>query len=119
MKLTACAGALLLLAACNSSVTYPNDPTGAMTGPIVARDLDTSFSKDEPTVHVKEAVSDECGVIFVISNDTVLFERVAGRAREIDVDELEVGAIVRVWTDVVLQSCPGQASAHQLELLSR
>jgi hypothetical protein len=114
----ALAGALLLLTACSSSLTLP-DVSDAMTGPIVALNVPTSFSGDLPTVHVKEHVSDECGVIFAITSRSRLVTRTAsGRLREIDADELAVGAIVRVWTDFVADSCPAQGEVHELELIS-
>ena len=109
----------LLLAACGStSVTVPDEP-GFITGPIVAVNANVSFSSHLPTIHVKPA-DDNCGVIFAIDDESVLVERDDdGDLREVTVDELKVGRLVRVWTDVVATSCPAQGRVQHLELLGR
>lgn len=91
------------------------DPTSV--GPIVARDVPTSFSEDRPTIHVR-ADGDECGIIYVVS-DSIPIKRKDSQGRFVDVaiNELTVGLKVAVWTDIVLTSCPGQAGAHAVEAL--
>jgi hypothetical protein len=110
--------AIMLVAACGG-ITVPSDPA-SQEGVIVERDIPTSFEKDRPTIWVKDALDDECGVIYVIAPDTDLFRRDdGGAATGIGVADLEVGARVRVWTGAVLRSCPGQATADAVELLAR
>lgn len=105
-----------LLASC-SGITVPSDPA-AQEGVIVERDRPTSFAHDRPTIWVKDHVEDECGVIYVIVEGTDLTRRTPlGGLDRATLADLQVGARVRVWTDVVLQSCPGQASAEAVEVL--
>lgn len=106
-----------LLMAC-SGITVPSDPA-SQEGVIVGRDRSTSFDKDRPTIWVKDDVDDECGVIYVIVPRTELFTRGPhGQVRPIEVVDLKTGAAVRVWTDLILTSCPAQATAQAVELLA-
>lgn len=108
---------LMIMAACND-ITVPEDSPGT-TGLIVERDRPTSFSMNRPTIWVKETEESECGVIFVITDATEIFRRDRlGRASSIDDGALPVGSRVRVWSDFVLRSCPGQATAEVVELVT-
>jgi len=103
------------LAACQPA-TEPSD-SPSFTGSIVARDVRISIG-GPPTIHVKETESAECGVIFLVTDSTPIVRREAnGRRVSVSVSELTVGRRVAVWTDVVMESCPGQAAAHFVELL--
>ena len=105
----------LLLTSCGESIMMPDDEDGSMYGVIVALDRRTSSSGDKPTVHVKRNLLEECGVIFTITDDTALAEGDRdNQLHEIQAGDLRVGDIVRVWTDVVMRSCPGQAWANAL-----
>ena len=105
----------LLLTSCGESIVMPDDEDGSMYGVIVALDRRTSSSGDNPTVHVKRNPLEECGVIFTITDDTALAEgNRENQLHEIQPEDLRVGAFVRVWTDAVMRSCPGQAWANAL-----
>lgn len=107
---------LVLLTGCGG-ITVPSEPA-SQEGIVVERDRPTSFEKDRPTIWVKDDLEDECGVIYVIGRGTDLFTRdAAGRVSQIRVDDLTVGATVRVWTDLRFTSCPGQATAEAVELV--
>ena len=109
------AAIVLLLASCRQSITMPDDEDGSMYGVIVALDRPTSSSGDNPTVHVKRNPLEECGVIFTITDDTALAEGDRDdQLHEIEPEDLRVGQSVRVWTDAVMRSCPGQAWANAL-----
>lgn len=111
------AGVVLMaaVAACQPATEPPGPPS--FTGAIIARDVSISIG-GPPTIHVKEAPSAECGVIFLVSDSTRIVRREAnGKRLSASVSELTVGRRVAVWTDVVLESCPGQAAAHFVELL--
>ena len=108
------AAAALLLTSCGESIMMPDDQDGSMYGVIVALDRPTSSSGDNPTVHVKRNPLEECGVIFTITDDTALAEGDRDDLHEIEPEDLRVGAFVRVWTDGVMRSCPGQAWANAL-----
>jgi hypothetical protein len=98
-------------------ITTPSEPA-SQEGIVVERDRPTSFEKDRPTIWVKDDLEAECGVIYVIARSTDLFTRDAdGRVSQIGVDDVTVGAAVRVWTDLILTSCPGQATADAVELV--
>jgi hypothetical protein len=64
-------------------------------------------------VSVEDVEGDECPVVFVINEDTVIgVETAAGEAKEGKVSDLEVGAEVWVWSRGAVQlSCPGLGTA--------
>jgi hypothetical protein len=104
-----------LAAACQSS-SAPSGPP-AITGAVVARDLRISIG-EPPTIHVKETPDAECGVIFLLSRSTRVYRRAPdGTVAAVSLSDLTVGRRVSVWADVVLRSCPGQASAAAVEIL--
>lgn len=109
--------ALMAITACNPSI-LPSTPS-VHEGVIVERDRPTSFEQTLPTIWVKETVEEECGVIYVVTPGTDLFARTGSGVEEIGVDRLAVGATVRIWTDIVLTSCPGQGRADAVELIGR
>ena len=103
---------LTLVSACRSS-TDADDLY--LAGPIVARDLQISIGAP-PSIHVRES-SDECGVIFLVRSSTEIRRRVSsGRTVPASYADLTIGTRVRVWTTVVLESCPGQSAAHVVEI---
>ena len=106
--------AVTILAACQSSV----GPTGpaTTTGTIVARDVPISIGTP-PTLHVRTAESDECGTVFLLTEDTRIFRTVDGDRTEASVSELTVGRRVSVWAEFLLKSCPGQSSATAIEII--
>lgn len=104
-----------LVIACDG-ITVPSDPA-SQEGIIVERDRPNSFSEDRPWIWVKDALDDECGVIYMISDETDLVLRGAsGKRSRARIGDLEVGARVRVWTDLIRDSCPGQATAEAVEV---
>lgn len=117
----AAVGVLLLMVAGCASIVQPEPTLGegdpASVGPIVARDVGSPSSGDRPTLHVR-ASGDDCGIIYSVSPETPIRRRNdRGSYDELSLDALTVGVTVAVWTDVVLSSCPGQASAHAIEVL--
>ena len=115
MRFAAMVVVLAAMAACQPAIEPSGTPS--FTGAIVARDVRISIG-GPPTIHVKETSSEECGVIFLVTDSTPVFRRGAnGRRVPVSVSELTVGRRVAVWTDVVMESCPGQAAANFVELL--
>jgi hypothetical protein len=105
-----------VIAACDG-ITAPSEPA-FQEGIIVERDRRTPSSGDRFTIWVKDRLDDECGVIYALTDDTDLFLRSAnGHSSRGHVADLEVGAVVRVWTKVVMDSCPGQATATAVEVV--
>lgn len=109
---------LMALAGAALSCTSPAAPgEPPVTGVIVARDLSTSIGA-APSMHVKDAVDDECGVIYLARPSTQVFRRTTdGRTVDASPSELTVGRHVGVWADVVLESCPGQSVAKAVVIL--
>src|SRR5262245_29996146 len=107
-------GSLIALFAGCSSAAEPEG--GSMTGSIVARDVRISIG-NAPTVHVKENTGDPCGVIFLVRGSTAILRRTGSGVRPTTYSELTIGSNVKVWTSIILDSCPGQASAQRIELL--
>lgn len=107
-----------LLAGTSVSCTSPAAPgEPSVTGVIVARDLSISIG-GPPTIHVKHPDDEECGVIYLVRSSTMVFRRSGdGRTTAASTADLTVGRRVGVWTDVVLQSCPGQAEAKAVVIL--
>jgi hypothetical protein len=115
MRLLAC----LFLAGTVASCSSPSEPIArpVLSGPIVARDLGIPIG-GPPTIHVKESASAECGVIFLVGQSTRILRRAAnGRVSNASLSDLAVGRHVAVWANVIMKSCPGQASATVLELI--
>ena len=107
---------LSMLATGCASTSEPRGPA-AITGPIVARNLTISIGSP-PTIHVKQAANDPCGIIFVLRSSTRVLRRTGdGRTASASESDLTVGQRVSVWTDVVLDSCPAQASADVVEII--
>lgn len=103
------------LAGCNSA-TEPGSPP-AITGAIVAHDLTIPIGAP-PTIHVKETPTDECGVIFLVRSGTRVLRRGSdGRVTNATAADLTVGRTVKVWANVVLDSCPGQSTATAVEII--
>lgn len=110
-----------VLAGC-SVVTGPDLPDGDPTieGVVVAKDVHAPTAPDSPTVHVKKANRDECGIIFVVGDDTDILQRIGPFDLErSDLDAIRSGDRVRVWsTGPILESCPAQAWAEAIEIVS-
>lgn len=105
---------IALAAAC--SPTAPKEPA-TIEGSIVARNMITPTSGGRSTLHVKTHASEQCGIIFSVDSKTDLLKRAAdGKVQEAARSEFVVGARVRAWADVVMESCPGQALATAMEL---
>ena len=108
------------LAGCGPGPVGPairEDPA-AMTGHVVALNVQMAITRDKPSIHVKEKGTDECGVVFAFDSGTVLRRRVTEEhVVAAAISEFRVGTRVRVWTDVVAESCPAQGIAHIAEIL--
>jgi hypothetical protein len=105
---------LAALAACSS----PWDPEGppGMEGQIVGRDQAISTG-GAPTIHVKEDPNEQCGVIFLVRNSTQIRRRLEdGSTMPASIAELTIGARVAVWSEFVMESCPGQSFAEAVEI---
>jgi len=104
-----------VLEACNSVSEPDRAPT--ITGFIVAKDAPTSIG-GPPTIHVKESAADPCGIIFLVRSSTRVLRKSGGRLTEASQAALAVSTPVSVWSGIVLTSCPGQAGAEVVEILS-
>lgn len=117
-----CTLVLCALGCDSSSIAEPTmrDAKPFIVGPIVARDVPTSVSDDPPTIHVKETEDEECGVLFWIGSETEIGRATgAGTIEPADVEDLRPGLTVAVWPDGgTFDSCPGQAGADAVEILS-
>ena len=114
-----CFQSCLMLVTLAAACTSPAGPSGppALAGTIVARDRNTSIG-GPPTVHVKQPVDEECGIIFLIRPSTLLQHRAAdGTLRTASPADLTVGRRVAVWAEVILESCPAQAAATALQII--
>lgn len=90
---------------------------GLVAGSIVAVDVGISLGAP-PTIHVKATETEACGVVFLVRQGTRIRQRLAdGRSVAATAGELTVGRRVEVRTDVILDSCPGQAGARSIVLL--
>ncbi|HEX6308719.1 MAG TPA: hypothetical protein VFZ69_11055 [Longimicrobiales bacterium] len=107
----------LAVVACATSPTLPeNDP--ALSGSIVARDIPTSPAQGRATIHVKEHPSDPCGIIFTVTPETQIFRRTDRTVVRAEPADLTVSRSVAVWARAILESCPAQARADAIEILS-
>jgi hypothetical protein len=108
----------LLVAAIGAGCKPVSEPGGTpvITGVIVARNDQTPF--DGPlTVHVKETEDAECGIVFTLGRSTRVQRRASGGMLTLgSTTDLTIGRHVAVWTDVVAESCPGQAGAKAVEI---
>ena len=113
MLRTAMVACLLTLVACHSG-TEP-DGTGT-SGLIVARDVQIPIG-DPPSIHVKQDAAAPCGVIYLIRSSTTVRRRTSsGSVVSASYADLLVGVRVKIWAQVVLDSCPGQSSADMVEI---
>jgi hypothetical protein len=93
------------------------EPYASSSGLIVGRDVQLSIG-GPPSIHVKDTVGDKCGCMYLIRPVTVIRRRtIAGALVSASYADLTVGARVRVRTQLVLLSCPGQASADSVQIL--
>ena len=101
------------LAGC-SPVYEPHN--AGVTGSIVDRDW-ASASVGSPNFLVKNE-TDACGIIFAVRSRTSIFLRdSAGHLRSASTKDLTVGRRVTVWSEFVMDSCPGQSTAERVEIL--
>jgi len=115
--LVACAVAAFLALGCES-VTLPDGPA-TLQGNIVGAGSQIPFG-GENRIWVKENPDSPCGIVFTVTDETEIAERQPdGSLEERSISDLEVGETVSVWTQIVAESCPGQASADAIELLPR
>jgi hypothetical protein len=67
---------------------------------------------------VKKSPDAECGIIFLLQSSTRILRRTTyGNTVSASQSDLTVGQHVSVWTDLVLDSCPGQAAADVVEII--
>ncbi len=119
MRLISSLAAAILIAAsaCDSRSVPEPEGLPTISGTIVARDIATSIG-GAPTMHVKETPTASCGIIFTIRDSTRIFRRAsADKLVEVPASDLVVGTSVRVWSGVVLESCPAQSSAGLIEIV--
>jgi hypothetical protein len=107
--------ALILLASSGCESILGSSPT--ISGVIVSEDVDVN-GYGPFAVHVKESLTAECGIIFKVWPGTDVW-RSGGPARPTpaSIADLTIGRRVRVWSDIVLTSCPGQSLAEGIEVL--
>jgi hypothetical protein len=99
-----------------SSAWEPEGPP-SIQGRIIARDVAISIG-NPPTIHVRTGADDQCGVVFLVNDFTAIAKVTPGRGREPGrLSDLTVGSVVSVWSDVMLDSCPGQSSADAIEVV--
>ena len=66
-------------------------------------------------IHVKSDQQDECGIIFTVDSSSRIVDSRDGKSVTASAEILVEGAIVAVWYDIVLDSCPGQSRAQTVE----
>jgi hypothetical protein len=89
-------------------------------GIIVEQGRRLPTTEGRPTIWVKDDLEDECGTIYALGEGTTLaFRNANGGSGDAELEDLEVGAAVRVWADVERPSCPGQAVARAVEVRER
>lgn len=114
IRFTSCCLLAGAVASCSAAAAPSNPP---VIGQIVSRDVAISIG-GPPSIHVKDSIDEECGVIFLVRPSTLVFRRTHdGRTASASLSDLTVGRRVGVWSDGVLESCPGQASAKAVEVL--
>lgn len=108
---------LAALATGCGSALEPDGPA-TITGWIVARNV--TVPAGSPSIHVKETLAAPCGIVFRLTLSTRILRRAAdGRITKSSQSNLNVGQQVAVWADIVLESCPGQASAEVVEIIEK
>lgn len=86
-------------------------------GRVVSLQRYRPLDENLPGMHVKESPADECGIIFGIMPETVLARRTADDGLvKIDVEQLRVGQLVKIWGGGVEETCPGQSVATGVEV---
>ena len=111
------AAAILLgcaLTSCLSS-TAPERPP-SITGSVVARDVRVPLG-GPPSIHVKETPA-ACGIVFLLTPQTAIYRQTPNGRVNATASDVVVGATVEVWTDIVLESCPGQAGAFVVQIVN-
>lgn len=113
--------AVLWVAACANLFDVPDTP--GVEGMVRVKS-DTLFHAEDPdriaAILVRED-GEECGTIYGIRATTRIgFARSDGLGEPASLDDVEVGARVRVWANTVCQlSCPGVCGAGWLLILDR
>lgn len=120
-SLALAAAAALVVGACTNLFDLPDTP-GAEG--VVRVKSDTLLRGEDPqlvTAILVREDGEECGWIYAVETTTRIgFARSDGLAEEASIDDVEVGARVRVWSDTVCQlSCPGVCGAGWLVILDR
>jgi hypothetical protein len=116
IRITAGVIAIAFASACQSA-SGPSGPP-AISGVIVGRDQSISIG-GPPTVHVKETVNEECGIIFTIRDPVLVQRRSPGGAlTPASISELTIGREVAVWArGGIAESCPAQAGALAIQII--
>ena len=107
-------GFIVLSGSCRSPLLPEGD--AGLVGPVVAAGQGLwSGSNDGPfQIHVK-LDQDECGIIFTVDSSSRIVDSRDAKSVTASAEILVEGAIVAVWYDVVLHSCPGQSRAQTVE----
>ena len=100
------------------SVAFP-DRQPVIEGEIVGVAPDVPFDGGSPTkIWVKEEQADPCGIVFETADAAIGRRGDDGAVDDRTFDDLAPGVRVRVWADAVAESCPGQADATAIEILT-
>lgn len=106
---------VIVLIGCNSLTLPDRDPI--LEGEIVEIGAAAPFGSAR-TVWVKTDESDPCGIVFGVTEETVIAARDPdGSLVDRSFDDLVAGQRVRVWARFVAESCPGQSSPDAIEIL--
>ena len=108
-------GFIVLSGSCRSPL-LPEGGAG-LVGPLVAAGQGLwSGRNDGPfQIHVKSDQQDECGIIFTVDASSRIVDSRDRKSVTASAEILVEGAIVAVWYDIVLDSCPGQSRAQTVE----
>ena len=108
-------GFIVLSGSCRSPLLPEGD--AGLVGPVVAAGQGLwSGRNDGPfQIHVKSDQQDECGIIFTVDASSRIVDSRDGKSVTASAEILVEGAIVAVWYDIVLDSCPGQSRAQTVE----